>query len=62
MKRSKQDNTGRPEDKKPDAHSGEPTMSEMDASEEHRGFQTSLNDELVEKIKDNPNKFIGCGS
>ncbi|MCB0502852.1 MAG: hypothetical protein KDD32_09205 [Bacteroidetes bacterium] len=22
---------------------------------------TSLNEELSEKIKDNPNKFIGCG-
>ncbi|MEZ5003069.1 MAG: hypothetical protein R2730_08520 [Chitinophagales bacterium] len=22
---------------------------------------TSLNEELAEKIKDNPNKFIGCG-
>ena len=25
-------------------------------------FNTSLNEELAEKIKDNPNKFIGCGS
>jgi len=26
-----------------------------------QAMPTSLNDELVSKIKDNPDKFIGCG-
>ena len=33
---------------------------EDNAWDDHR-FTTSLNEELSEKIKDNPNKFIGCG-
>ncbi|MCP4122774.1 MAG: hypothetical protein GY751_13555 [Bacteroidetes bacterium] len=34
-------------------------LEEINRTEQ--AMPTSLNDELVRKIKDNPNKFIGCG-
>jgi hypothetical protein len=35
--------------------------TEMPIPDQFPDFPTSLNEELTKKIKDNPNKFIGCG-
>lgn len=41
-----------------------PTVQQVREPEPDQGetpFPTSLNDELTEKLRDNPNRFIGCG-
>lgn len=41
-----------------------PDPKERTAAAEFNGeieIPTSLNEELTERIKDNPNRFIGCG-
>ena len=61
MKDPKNETPLKPEDLKAD-HAVEERIETSNDPFESDGFPTSLNDELVEKIKDNPNKFIGCGS
>jgi len=55
------ENTHQPEEELSKLPAIETADEQEDDSWDGQPVRTSLNEELAEKIKDDPNKFIGCG-